>query len=394
MQFSGMNRQEERKYFEMLDKKNRNRKKSARCIYTGCERYSIGSHSISKNSHIKNIAENGEVMSFCPIRQGDNKELLLKKVGINQASVFHGFCKEHDQLFQSIDINGICTYKDLFLQCYRSVCYWLHMLTVDGSTMGELQKYTDDVMRGFFKRIVPSFDYDAVRFDKEYGENKVDFVKTIKELKTLLETQIECINNDRKIDNSVLVQIGDVEILFRKVEEVIPVVLNTMNTIVTGEDNVFQIVLPNKMDTDIIVINASHKRVVLLDTWKVATSNMLNIIELIESWMISNEIWYIQPSVIEKIPETRLKIICEDIRYWQGEHKLWEVYDMSIFDDLRQKYFKIYKDNDNLDDEYVKKERQKFIPQKRLNKEQREKNMRRLMGKLQYYGDFRDMTKE
>ena len=156
----------------------------------------------------------------------------------------------------------------------------------------------------------------------------------------------------------------------------------------------FQIVLPNKMDTDIIVINASHKRVVLLDTWKVATSNMLNIIELIESWMISNEIWYIQPSVIEKIPEVRLKIICEDIRYWQGEHKLWEVYDMSIFDDLRQKYFKIYKDNDNLDDEYEEKERQKFIPQKRLNKEQREKNMRRLMGKLQYYGDFRDMTKE
>lgn len=67
---------------------------------------------------------------------------------------------------------------------------------------------------------------------------------------------------------------------------------------------------------------------------------------------------------------------------------------MSIFDDLRQKYFKIYKDNDNLDDEYEEKERQKFIPQKRLNKEQREKNMRKLMGKLQYYGDFRDMTKE
>ena len=39
---------------------------------------------------------------------GGNKELLLKKVGINQASVFHGFCKEHDQLFQGIDINGIC----------------------------------------------------------------------------------------------------------------------------------------------------------------------------------------------------------------------------------------------------------------------------------------------
>lgn len=64
MQFSGMNKQEESKYFEMLDKKNKNREKSERCIYTGCEKHLIGSHSISKNSHIKNIAENGEVMSF------------------------------------------------------------------------------------------------------------------------------------------------------------------------------------------------------------------------------------------------------------------------------------------------------------------------------------------
>ena len=54
------------------------------------------------------------------------------------------------------------------------------MLTVDGSTMEELQKYTDDVMRVFFKRIIPSFDFDAFRFDKEYEENKVDFVKTIR----------------------------------------------------------------------------------------------------------------------------------------------------------------------------------------------------------------------
>ena len=92
-------------------------------------------------------------MSFCPIRQGENKELLLKKVGINQASVFHGFCKEHDQLFQGIDINGICTYKDLFLQCYRSVCYWLHMLTVDGSTMGNCKNIQMMLCEVFLKEL-------------------------------------------------------------------------------------------------------------------------------------------------------------------------------------------------------------------------------------------------
>ena len=45
------------------------------------------------------------------------------------------------------------------MQCYRSVCYWLNMLTVDGSTMGELQKYTDDVNK------------KIEAFDKKYHKN-------------------------------------------------------------------------------------------------------------------------------------------------------------------------------------------------------------------------------
>ena len=388
MQLENMNSKETHKHFEAIDKKNRNLKKSARCIYTGCENYSIGSHSISKNYHIKNIAENGKVMSFCPVRKGENKDLLVRNVGINDASVFHGFCKEHDELFQSIDNNGICTYKDLLLQCYRSVCYWLHMSVVDGIAMGEVQRYSDEFMREILKDIFPSFDYDEFRYGKKYQEKKIDFVTPIKEFKILLEKHIECIDKNKKIDNSTLVEIGDVEIFFRRVEEVIPVVLNTMNTVIGGKGNIFQIVLPNKNDTDIIVINASHKSVLLFDTWNIATSNMLNIIELIESWMIANEMWYIKPSVIENIPKERLDIICEDIRYWQGEHKLWEVYDMSIFDELRKKYFKIYKDNDNLDDEYEEKERKKFVPQERLDKEQREENLRRIIGEVQFYGDF------
>lgn len=385
---------QQRNFFEMLEKKNKKRKKSAKCIYTGCEKSSIGSHSISKNSHIKNIAENGKVMSFCPTRKGENRELLLDNIGINNASVFHGFCKEHDDLFKSIDINGICTHKDLFLQCYRSVCYWLHMLTVDGSTLGELQKYVDDFMRKGLKEICSSFDYDAFRFNKDYEENKVDFVKPINEFKILLEHQIECININSELGDSERVLIGDVEILFLKVKEVIPVVLNTINTIVTTETGIiFQIVLPNKTDTDIIVIDASKKSGLLFNVWQASTSDMLHLIELIESWMMANEEWYIKPSIIKKIPEERLKIICEDIRYWQCEHKLWERYDMSIFDDLRQKYLEIYKDNDIMDEQYEENIKQKFIPQERKNKEQREEHMRKLMGKHQYYSDYQNIIK-
>lgn len=387
MNLSNMSETEKRKHFEKINENNLHAKKKSKCMYKDCSRYSIDSHAISKNYHIKQIAENNVVMSFIPRRNAESKDLILDEVGVNKASVFQGFCKEHDEIFKSVDTNGIKTIGDLLLQCYRSVCFWLHMLTIDGKMMGEIQKDSDDTLKAFFEKIVPEFNYDEFRFGDEYLKGKKNYVSFVQRAKEELESALDKKNILKKLDRNMKILAGDLEIYFCKVDEQIPVVLNTMNTIEKGY-NFFHIVLPNKDSTDIIVISASNGTVDLKDAWKSATSNMLSLIELIESWMIACEIWYIRPSVIKKIPKERMDIICQDIRYWQGENPLWQRYDMSIFDDLRLKYLDLYKQNNCILKEFEEKEMKKFMPQKRLEKEQRELNMKRKFGELQFYGDF------
>lgn len=387
MDLSNKSDVEMRKYFEKINKNNINAKKKSKCMYKNCDRYSIGSHAVSKNYHIKQISENNVVMSFMPKRIEDSKELILQEVGVNNASVFRGFCKEHDDIFKSVDKNGIRTVDDLFLQCYRSVCYWLHTLTVDGRMMEKIQKDVDDTMRTFCAEFIPIFDYNKFRFGDEYQSNKINYVSSVQKTKLILEKIIEQNRSQEKLEANKIISIEDIGIYYCRVDESIPVVLNTINT-VNGGENIFHIVLPNERHTDIIVINSSFNKILLTEVWQENFSNMLNIIDLIESWMVACEVWYIKPSVIKNIEKERLDIICQDIRYRQGESKLWEPYDLSIFDELRLKYLSYYKNNNQLLDEREIQENEKFIIKEQMDIEKREKNMIKKFNELQFYGDF------
>lgn len=373
MNLSNMSDVEEREHFEKITRTNMLRKKKSQCMYPNCNDVSIGSHAISKNYHIKQISERNHVMSFKSRRNEKSKELYLKKVGINDASVFPGFCKKHDEIFESIDKKGICTLKELLLQCYRSVCYWLHILTVDGEMIREIQNDVNDTMKAHCLKTIPHFDYDKFRSDDTYLNSQIDTVSFVDETKLILEKVLEKENKQTKLDRTQIITIADLEIYYCKIPENIPVILNTINSTVTG--NIFHIVLPNKENTDIIVINASNKKISLYEAWKSRTSNMLNVIGLIESWMMACEEWYIRPSIITNISEERREIICQDIRYWNGESKLWQPYDISIFDELRLKYLSYYKNNECLSDEREKEEKKKFGIPNRMSKEEREKNM-------------------
>lgn len=321
MDLSNANEKEKKIHFDKISQQNTNLKRSSKCLYKRCEKYSIGSHAVSKNYYLKNISENGEVISFIPFRNSESKELIPNRVGINKATVFPGFCKEHDNIFNSIDINGITTIRDLLLQCYRSVCFWQFTLDNAGRLTHSVQEDVNDTIKSIFNKICPSFNYD-VYLNEEYKKKRYDSINPIKEVKCVLENMLATPQYAININKTINLNVQDLEILYCKVDEVIPVVLNTMNT--THYGNIFHIVLPNKDYTEIIVVNSTHKEIKLFDAWKSATTNMLNIIQLIECWMIANETWYIKPSLFEQIPNERLTLIRDDIRYWQGEKKLWE----------------------------------------------------------------------
>jgi hypothetical protein len=101
-----------------------------RCLHfadgTRCNEI-ISAHSIQKRGQLGLIAEDGHVYrlnaDLSTLRKSAGTP-LLKKIGVNKASTFAGFCKHHDNaLFESIDNEPLKPQKQqIALYAYRSLC--------------------------------------------------------------------------------------------------------------------------------------------------------------------------------------------------------------------------------------------------------------------------------
>jgi len=87
-------------------------KKQRSCLYNDCNIEPIYSHSISKKSVLGNIAKNGYV--YMPSIDKD----IMTLVHISNASIFPGFCCQHDNdLFQKLDnVKNVDFDNDFFTQ--------------------------------------------------------------------------------------------------------------------------------------------------------------------------------------------------------------------------------------------------------------------------------------
>ncbi|WP_084540049.1 YecA family protein [Azorhizobium doebereinerae] len=72
-----------------------------------CQGSVIKAHTVSKGPNLSKIAKNGHVMQYVasiPEMKKNGGKLIAKKLGINDASIFHGFCGGHDRdLFSCIE---------------------------------------------------------------------------------------------------------------------------------------------------------------------------------------------------------------------------------------------------------------------------------------------------
>lgn len=93
---------------------------------TECSKKIIKAHSVSKGSSLKAIAEDGHVYTTFKTNHDFSVSKIVrpKKVGINQASVFTGFCSNHDkQIFAPIEDDAFNkSAYHCFLVAYRSLC--------------------------------------------------------------------------------------------------------------------------------------------------------------------------------------------------------------------------------------------------------------------------------
>ena len=69
-----------------------------------CDGGIIKAHTVSRGPNLTKIAKNGHVLHYTATIQNLNKNggrISATKIGINEASVFHGFCRRHDRILFS-----------------------------------------------------------------------------------------------------------------------------------------------------------------------------------------------------------------------------------------------------------------------------------------------------
>lgn len=104
------------------------KKHSHTCLYPGCDCYAINSHSVPRAMLRKLSNDDNKVvtLSVFPEFKADGKiDCEPEKVGVNNASIFEGFCREHDkELFSCVEDKDVSidNNEQMFFLLYRSVC--------------------------------------------------------------------------------------------------------------------------------------------------------------------------------------------------------------------------------------------------------------------------------
>lgn len=155
---------------------------------TGCTKRIVKAHSVSKSSSLKAIAKDGHVYTTFKANHDFtvSKRVHPKKIGINQASVFTGFCANHDKhIFSPVEDNEFDkSAYHCFLVAYRSLCRELFVKESAANTFSfvkQLDKGKSLSEQVMIQQIARYFgkNNDLTMGDLRYLKHKLDHMLTI-----------------------------------------------------------------------------------------------------------------------------------------------------------------------------------------------------------------------
>jgi len=352
-------------------------KKKQTCIVRNCKNKSIErSHTIQKSGSIKNIAEDGHVLT--PRFNIDIGEMEMFSIGINEASTFPGYCSEHERIFKDFEnIKDFQTGEHIGLQLYRTVCREIVITENHIKTTNQLVK-----------------DYKIFR-DKKINESIADNVgiETIKSEKINIKN-LKFSNKDRRLqlaENNIKEEKKYLDEFLYKFHDAI---LNDLSkkkfqkiayksiiydreipVALAGCGN-FRIKLKSKFKNIEVILNVlplENKTYIFIATLKKFTKeldsymsqfiNPLEVVSMIENWMIhGSDHWFIKPSVWNKIDENKRQEILETILDYS--YNIGNEFTISIFNELKMESIKLMEGNydqlNNMLIDLLNKEKQKL----------------------------------
>jgi len=330
------------------------------CVVIGCKEKTIKkSHSIPKNSTLQNISSKGHLLKPEFDMSSSFPKNRMVKVGINNASVFPGFCEKHENIFKSFETDGkIDTVKKAILQTYRTLC----RERVDREIRLERNKiakteYRKKINADALKSIKEEFSkypqfngITGINIDGIDSTinclNKIDsfsskpFPELEKFEKSLLNSSVNLSTN-----NDLIVKFVNIDIHF-------PISICGLGGYVyldNGEEkNVYVLlnVMPQKNSTDIICVGLKQDKLIIEKFIDVSLNNPLNLLNMIESFMVNgSDHWYINPDFWEDISKAKQEKILYDILFTKDS--FLNQYSISIFDNIRMNIIAILKENIN-----------------------------------------------
>ena len=361
--------------FSTQEKLN-NWEKNKKCIVIGCEKKSIiRSHTIQKSGSIKSVSENGHV--YTPVCN-ESIEIIMSKIGINNASTFPGYCSEHELLFKDFENNkDIKNGNDLALQLYRTVCREIVITeNIIKSTSTLIEEYIKFRDKKIFELITEQLEFDFIK------KNEISFKNcSVKYEDSKLTASKEMLKNKKKYLNDFLNNFHKAilrdlkskkfnQIAYKAIDynKAFPVAL-------AGRGN-FHIKSKTKSKNIEVILNVlpiENKTYIFIATLKKHTNelkkymdcfvNPLEIANMIESWMIhGTDHWFITPSVWENIDSNYKSKIANKIL--DENYNIGNELEFSIFNNLKLESItlmeKNYKELDNYLIELLEKEKLKL----------------------------------
>lgn len=329
------------------------------CMYPNCFEENIKSHAISRSYSLKSISEEHHLYHFSPRQfSRDKKEPSFKKISTLKATAHNGFCKVHDDIFQSLDTREILTSKDIILQVYRSLCVLINQeksAAINLYALNSLDSYKkiskEDAI-WFLKskgelNLIPSLDDEKVL---DVVRKKIHFLlsESIDDDFMEIERLSDYLIHIWQFNYDISIPVGEFQTLttenmnhtiyYYKTNFQIPVSVNGIHYGDMGGKLIktYSIVVPYKNGNIVMGIIPNE---ILSDTRIVEKindyfSSDLRVIEYVESIISTCDGWYIKPSVIENMAEDKREFFCQDCMFI-NERKLFDNYDFSIFDEIK-----------------------------------------------------------
>lgn len=311
------------------------------CLYRGCKNPTIRrSHSIQKSAHLEYLAEDQHVVTP---RLNARGQLEMKRIGVNLASTFPGFCTDHEQMFAEFEMVGaVRSPRHFGLQAFRTLCREIFRKKLEISHQESAIDQYRKTRSGYFASSIGRVMADAtIRSLEIKGDEMEKFVTsrigesklTLAELEgDLYDELFEFINDNRKEPC-----LNALSLPFE-----VPVACSGFGNLTYFDEarkkkkEAFCVlgILPQPGSTS-AYFATSNKHSGIADLYFAKMGRGFGAVNAMESWIVNgSDHWFMRPSAWDSIPPARQRKILDLIM--QDDDNIGSFLALSIFDDARR----------------------------------------------------------